>query len=284
VWDAITTFYGAIIETLESIFGWIYSALAFVIELIFSIPYVGRLLKWIWNIVLTALAAVSGLADAVLGTIGIRPEKKLRVCTIILNSDGGLSPSEVSIAVANYVAALQNTVKIYREEANIRVIDEGPFHYSSGFASDEKPDSGWVQVYSGQNPAGPADTQCDVPMASEDLGPDGSSFEFIASTQCFYGDGRRVIGYGAPVIVFGVRGISGGHNGCSFGPLADYVTVLRTDPGSMPHEIAHACNLIHNSGATNLMNPNVDHVTTGIHLEWWQVIALRSFSRHVTYF
>src|SRR5919108_1440793 len=48
-WDAVTTVVGAVVETVDSILSWVGSAAAFLVELVFAIPYVGRLLKWIWN-------------------------------------------------------------------------------------------------------------------------------------------------------------------------------------------------------------------------------------------
>jgi hypothetical protein len=59
-------------------------------------------------------------------------------------------------------------------------------------------------------------------------------------------NGRRFIGYGAPVIAFAVRSFKDGNEGCSLGPLQDYVTVDFSKPASvLAHELGHACGLLH---------------------------------------
>lgn len=82
LWDVVTTIVGAVIVTLESTLGWLPSLIAFVIEGILSIPVLGTLLRWIMNAATHVAFIVASLIDAGLGLIGIRPEKKIRVCTI----------------------------------------------------------------------------------------------------------------------------------------------------------------------------------------------------------
>jgi hypothetical protein len=269
------------VDTFESTVGWIFDGLALLLQLFLAIPFLGRFLRWVWNVILTIVWGAIALPDAALGVLGIRPEKKLRVCTIIVNSDAGVT--DLPGTVAAFVAALQNAIKIYHDEANVRIINVAPFGYTSGFADPKPATSDWVHIYDGQSPPGPLDTKCGGPALGEDLGTDGSEFEYVASTQCSFGDLRSVIGYGAPVIVFGVRSTGSDSVGCSLGPLGEYVTVLRSDPSSLPHEVGHACSLWHVYDPNNLMNPDVDNTVTGIHLFWWQVAVLRT-SRHVTYF
>jgi hypothetical protein len=40
VWDVVSTVINAIIETLESVLGWVLSGIAVLFELLFAIPYV----------------------------------------------------------------------------------------------------------------------------------------------------------------------------------------------------------------------------------------------------
>lgn len=275
VWDVVTTVVNAIIETLESILSWVLSALAFIIELIFSIPILGRILKWIWNIILTAFWGLVGLIDAALGVIGIRPEKKLRVCVIVLRDENGTAVAQTSNVVTN----LQAAIDIFRQEANVRIIPSAPFQYGSGFAGPEEADESWVHVNPGSSGPGVLDVDCGSGAAGEDLWVTGSEFEFLASTRCFYSNFRRVLGYGAPVIIFIVRSFSGGDIGCSLGPLTDYITILGRNPICIAHELGHSCNLWHVGGANNLMNAACGRTE----LSWWQVAILRN-SRHVTYF
>lgn len=178
------------------------------------------------------------------------------------------------------VPQLQAAIEIYRQEANVRIVPAGPFVYTSAFAADGQASVDWIHG-TGRGPSGSGvlDVSCDTPAAGEDLSSIGSNFEILASTACFYTNFRRVIGYGAPVVVFVIRTIRGSQLGCSLGPLSDYVVVEASNPICIAHELGHACNLWHVSDNDNLMNPSCGRRKLG----WWQVALVRA-SRHVTYF
>jgi hypothetical protein len=280
-WDAITTAIGAVLETVESVLTWVLSALAAVVNLIFAIPVIGRFLHWVWDVVLTAVWGVAGLVDAVLWFIGIRPEKKLRMCVILLtDSTSGQGNENVQQEKDLIVQKLNDAIGIYRNQANVRIIKSGPFQYESGFADATTADGSWVDVYNNPAAPGPLDVRCGSASLSDDLTQDGSGFEYIATTQCFYSNFRRLIGYGAPIIVFAIRSFNSSKKGCSDGPLTDYVTVLRGNPICIAHESGHACNLWHVDPDSNLMNANGCGKSD---LDWYQIMLLR-LSRHVTYF
>jgi hypothetical protein len=120
---------------------------------------------------------------------------------------------------------------------------------------------------------------CDAATLGEDATLAGSYFNVVASMRGFYGNWRRLVGYGAPVVIFFVRSFNGEHIGCSLGPLTDYVTVGHGNDRSTTHELGHACNLWHIDTDGNLMKPG----TSGTSMKWWQIAILRD-SRHVTYF
>ena len=83
VWEVVVTIVSVVITILEAVFGWLLSLAALLVELIFAIPYFGRILQWIWNvIVLNLVYLVVNLVDGFLYLIGVRPQKKLRICTI----------------------------------------------------------------------------------------------------------------------------------------------------------------------------------------------------------
>ncbi|MGH3133207.1 MAG: hypothetical protein ACRDNY_05630 [Gaiellaceae bacterium] len=276
VWDVVTTVVNVIIETLESILGWVLSFIAALIEIIFAIPILGRLIKWIWNVVLTAVWGLVGLVDAVFGLIGVRPEKKLRLCVVVIRDEKGVPVAQPSDVVPH----LQNAIDIFREEANVRVIPSAPFQYDSAFADDETATEDWVHVPDGQTGSELLDVDCGAGALGEDLWLTGTDAEILSMTQCFYGKWRRVVGYGAPIVVIVTREVGGPSRlGCSLGPLSDYVTIEGGNPICLAHELGHACNLWHVDGATNLMNS----ACGGTQLDWWQVLLLRD-SRHVTYF
>ncbi len=274
VWEVVVTAVSAVIETIESILTWVLSALAYVIEFFLSIPILGRILKWIWNVVLTLVWGIVGIVDAILGVLGILPEKKLRVCVILLRDEKGNPVANVS----DVVARLQDAIDIYHDQANVRIIPVGPFEYTSGFAGKEKADESWIHVNRGPGGAD-LDVSCEGTALGEDLVTTGTRFELLASNVCFYSNFRRLIGYGAPVIVFIVRSVKGSFLGCSVGPLSDYVTIEGSNPICIAHETGHACNLWHVDEDANLMNPSCGRRV----LHWWQVAILRD-SRHVTYF
>lgn len=297
VWDVITTVVNAIIVTIESIVGWLLDAIAFVVELIFEIPFIGRFIKWLWNLVTFIFWTLVSLGDALLGLIGIRPEKKLRICTIILRDESGNA-----VAATPYVVnLLQNAVDVLRREANIRLVRLSPFEYDSGFAGNETVTADWVQVDGGNSDGDTLDVSCNAAGFGADLGLSGTKFDFKASTKCFFGDFRRVIGYGAPITCFIIRTIPDGGTGCgAFGCglwITDYITV-RNQPcrGEGPqinrrvaaHELGHSGNLWHldaASNTTNLMAVPWDgnDPTTMTRLSTWQILLFRA-SKHVTYF
>ncbi len=277
--NVITTVVNVLIEILDSTVGWIVAVLGFIVELSFAIPILGRLLKWIWNAGLTGFWFVAplGLLDFLGSLVGVLPEKKMRVCTIILRDELG-DPVDTR---ENLVPQLQNVVDIYKREANIRVIPSAPFQFDSAFGDPEVATEDWVHVQGrGSNNPDVLDVPCDGGILTRDLGTAGGQFELIASTECFYSNGRRVIGYGAPIIVFIVRSVGSG-GGCSLGPLTDYVVVERgrgPDSGTIAHEIGHACNLLHADDPSNLMNPD----RSGNQLTRFQVAMVRA-SRHVSF-
>jgi hypothetical protein len=312
--DFFTTVIGAVIVVIESIFGWVLSALAFVLDMIFSIPFLGRILRWIWNalvfvlwtglgpiilgiigivafllggpvllvIVLLAFGAFGLLkvVDFLFALIGIRPEKKLRICTIILRDVNGVALE----TPANLVPELQQAIDTFRREASVRVVRLAPFEFDSGFAGPERATTDWVHVHP-RPTIGPAlNVRCEAAAGADDLGRTGGFFERVASTTCFYGNARRLLGYGAPVTIFVVQSVSGTDAGCSLGPLSDYVTVQATGRGlsTIAHELGHACNLWHVDSSTNLMFPG-GVTAMNPNLRPWQAAILRNSAR-VTYF
>lgn len=294
VWDVITTVVNAILVTIESILGWVLSAVAFLIELLEMIPVLGTLIRWIINGITYVVGLIGSAVDVVLGFIGIRPEKILRVCSVILLDERGNRMANT----ADVVAMLQLAADVYKRDANIRLVPLRAFKYSSGFAGAEAVDESWVQVDSNNSDTDLLDPPCDA--GGEWLLP-GSKFQFKVSTLCFFGAWRRVLGYGAPITVFIVRDIPDAL-GCGLG-IVDYVTVdgMASDPANsnysprtIGHEIGHECTLIHlcvDDGINNMMatggacNPASSTAPDRINpvMDDGQVLLVRA-SKHVTYF
>lgn len=197
-WDVVTTGLNAFLVTAESTLGWGLSAIAFVVELILAIPMIGTLIRWVLNGTTHIVFIAAGLIDAGLGLIGIRPEKKLRICTVILRDENGSAVVTVDFAKA----LLQLAVNVYKRDANVRIMPLGPFKYSTGFADAETVDDSWVIVDGGSSDSTLLDVPCD--LWADWLGT-GMGFQFKSSTLCFFGSWRRVVGYGAPVSCFIIR-------------------------------------------------------------------------------
>lgn len=122
VWDIVTTIVNAILVTIESALGWVLSALTFFVELIEMVPGLGAAVRWVLNIGSHVANIVASLPDALLGLIGVRPEKILRVCTVILRDEQGASGS-----VADAVTLLQMAADVYKRDANVRIVPSRPF-------------------------------------------------------------------------------------------------------------------------------------------------------------
>jgi len=291
-WDVVTTVVNAVLVTLESILGWVLSAVAFLVELLEAIPLLGTLIRWVLNFVTFLIWTIVSLVDAVLGLVGIRPEKILRVCTVILRDERGAPVATTAYAVD----LLQVAVNVFKRDANVRIVPLRPFKYATGFAGPETVTEDWITVERGQSDADTLDVPCNAAGAGAEWGLAGSKLQLKTSTQCFYGAWRRVLGYGAPVTCFIVRSVPGAF-GCALW-ITDYVTVANQTPPAggglinrrvLAHEAGHATNLWHldaTSNPTNLMgtpwSPAVPDLTQS-RLDWWQVLLVRA-SKHVSYF
>jgi hypothetical protein len=267
-----------VFETLESIFGWVVSAIGWVIEFVLSIPIIGRAVGWLLAIVQTLFWGWVGILDTIAGLLGIRPEKKLRVCTVILSDENG----QPTVAEASVLPWLQRAVDVYKEEANVRIIPVGPFQYASGFSGNRTVTDDWITVSTDRETARTLDLGGEGETAGSDLVEPGSTYNKLAMMHCYYGSWRKVVGYGSSITVIFIRSLEEGV-ARSLGPLTDYIVLggqQRLDATTVAHEIGHCCYLWHDGDAGNLMRGNSPRGTS---LDWWQTTVVRS-SRHVTYF
>ncbi len=290
VWDVVTTIVNAVLVTIESVLSPILNAIASLIQFLFAIPIVGRFLSWLWNIATAVVSAVVGAVDAVGGLIGIRPEKRLVL--LVLNQ---LDEQRQPIATdADLMASISRMIQVYRDEANIRVLPVRLFNYRTPFSDAQSASQDYVVTISQTGTPHRLDVSCGGANAASDLGFEGADFQNILTLSGFWTNWRRLIGYGAPVCAFSVRSFSGTSDGCSNGPLDDFVLVnfsgAAADVGLaanavigkssiLSHESGHACNLWH-VDPSNLMQGSDPRATS---LSTFQVVMLRA-SRHVTYF
>jgi hypothetical protein len=286
-WDVVTSIINVIVETLGSIVSVILNAIAFVVLAFFEIPYVGRFLSWVWNGILSIANFFAGLGDTILGWVGIRPEKRLYLLVINQQDERG-NPVATE---GDLIAGIATAIQVFRDQANVRVLPVKLFNYKTAASGNEQASDDYISNATSPSTADTLDVNCGSSDLADDIGVAGADFQNMLLTMGFWTGWRRLTGYGAPLCAFSVRSFSGTSDGCSLGPLTDYVMVNFAnasvpDTGGvfgkdsiLPHELGHACNLFH-VGAPNLMASSDPRA---INLDAWQIALLRA-SRHVAYF
>jgi hypothetical protein len=305
VFDAISAAVNAILTVVELLAGYALYPFVVLAGLIFAIPGIGQLLKSIVTFVTGALWTLASIPDVLLGIIGIQPEKRLRVCSIILVGSGPVVTMDFALrqlqAAANYL----------KEKANVRLICpfNGKVKFFTGFNDAEVVAADWV--FTGNKMSlgtTELDQGCDADGFVRDLGTAGTNFQWLRNTYCVsHASWRSLLGYGGPVTIFFVRSFREDATfGCCF-YLSDFVFVAPTAHSGQPpttvptpvaglvHELGHACGLPHidtldeytalGTGAgfqDNLMF-NIVPTTSTPKLYFWQIYRLR-MSSHVTFF
>jgi len=226
-WNLITTFVCLVWETIIIIT----AVVGIFIKAILSIPIVGAIIREIINVVTSVVLGIVGfIVEGLLcGILGICLSKKLRVCLIITSN--GKEPITTEAALQPIIDRL---VQIYKDEANVTV---------------------YVDVDGGGRVPN-VEPSCGADGWLEDLWLTGSQYENAASLHCREYSLPSVIGFGSPIYAFAVTNVIG-KNGCSLGPLTNYVVFeagnVCAGNTHLAHEIGHACNLAHTSDTTNLM-------------------------------
>jgi hypothetical protein len=219
-----------------------------------------------WNFLKDAANRVFGFVDFAASLLGLQLPKKIRIRVAILRTREG----QPLVAESTVDAALSLARDVLKREVNTKIVAVGQRLVIT--VEDNAPDSA-------------LDVGCDAEAWKEDLAEAGEYFRSHLASHLV----GSVTGYAAPITVFIVRDVAG-KQGCSLGPVADYVTVdvsglaLRGDdvgekrPRTLTHETGHACFLLHRSDPSNLMTPKAP----GLKLTRWQRAVFRN-SRHVTF-
>ncbi len=302
LWEAVITVVSAVLEVLASTIGLVLDLIGFVVKLFTLIPGIGRLIDLVLKAIGVAISFIAGLADRLLGLIGIRPEKKLRIVGLILKDESG---NQV-ISTSDAVDLLDAAAEILKREANIRLLRSAPFQFSTPFGERERPDEDWVKVVDVNQDATTLDLPCNDDGFTQNLGLAGVKLDALIATNTFFGTARRLLGLGGPLVCFFIRHIPDdkttdpcGAWGCCQ-VVTDYITIRSQPCGTsaarnwrvIAHEIGHTGLLTHRSvsdvgDADNLMavpyaSPPSRDTKVMAHLSPAQAVAVRT-SRFVTY-
>ncbi len=249
----------AIARAACEVVNFVLDAIAFVVELILSIPLIGGIIRTILNWVTEIVWRIAGIFDFLASLAGIRLRKKMYFGVVV----PPITPIATDADIQRQVDAV---VDFYDQTCNINMIFTGICH-----TNVSPPDDGLT-------------VRCDAGGFFDDWWLKGSYFEFASAT-CKYMDSfRRVIGLGAEIIVFIVQDVTPDNtNGCSFSSTHNWVVIeaLPTDSAFVAaHEIGHACWLSHAEDTANLMNsitPAANPTLTNLQ------IALVRWSKHCVY-
>jgi hypothetical protein len=245
MWTTITTLVCVVWTIIEVLL----TPIAWLAELILSIPIIGRLIDEFLNFVEEIFWRIVGLGDAFLGLLGIRPLKKIYMCIIILKDEAGNPTSDE----ATLQPAIDAAKQIYLDEANVLLIIDG------------------IHTVDSPSPTYALDVGCNVDAWGEDLWLTGSYFKATAAWHCALGGVSRLTGLRHQLVAFCVRNIPGTTAGCALGPINDYLTIEGRNPICLAHGTAHKLGLWHCCPGTDLANPTCG----GTQLEWWQVLIIR---------
>jgi hypothetical protein len=216
------------------------------------------------RIVVTVVMAVINVFDLLLGFFNW-PRKKLTLHIIVLST---LTDAQRKQVGTDLQASIDFAKRILSDRFNVKL---------RPYAAQ------YVEFFTGPVPAKALTPSC--------CGADLLGQEFVSSGE-FYA--QHLAGWVGipislrfPITVFIVDDVQC-KQGCSNGPLGDYIVVEHgglnnngePHPHSlMMHEMGHACSLWHSTGQSNIM---YKHSNRGDGSKWFQSNLLRS-SRHVTY-
>lgn len=216
---------------------------------------VKAVVRVIVRVVVTIIGAVLGIFDLLLGFIAW-PPKKLRLHIFILSDQNGavISPTDLK-------PSIEHAKKVLKDKFNVKLKTYGET---------------MIEIIEDPAPSAALNVKCDSGALKEEFGSAGEYF-----AKHLAGWNAIPISLTFPITAFVVKDIKG-KEGCSLGPLSDYITL--DPPGvksqnTLVHEIGHSCSLWHSGSKSNLMWPDDDR---GDGVKWFQKNLLRS-SRHVMY-
>jgi hypothetical protein len=254
---------------------WPLNAAAAPFDIAFSLPGLGRLVKWVLSVAQSLLHLLAGAVEYGLMKAGVFPYKRMTLGVVILRDEQGQALTEAETLVPHIQAAID----VLYDTARVKLIPVPPIVYDADQDGRSEASAEWVLTDPRPATKAMLDVHCNATAFSEDLWVTGALYQILTVRNFLYTNFRRLLGYGSAVICIVVRDIDR-HGGCSVGPLSDYVTLAHNVPYCLAHELGHACNLLHQPELVdNLMHP----VCGKTALTEWQIALLRA-SRHVTFF
>jgi hypothetical protein len=218
--------------------------------------FVKAVVRVVVRIVTAVIGLVLGIFDLLLGFL-TWPPKKVRLQIFILSNSAGalMNPADLTLSV-------DFARKTLKDRFNVKLLP-----YSKNM----------IEIIKEPAPAAALDVSCDWGALEDEFGEAGEYF------------GSHLAGWNAipisltfPITVFIVHDFKDSKEGCSLGPLSDYLTLsidgVKSE-NTLVHEIGHVCNLWHSGSKSNLMWPDDNR---GNDVKWFQKNLLRS-SRHVLY-
>ncbi len=260
-----------LIESLELLLDCVLGPVDLALETIYLVPILGPLLLYAMSVAAAIVWRALRLPLLALALVGVRPHRRLAVRAVVLTKDGG--PVADCEAVRQRLA---DASSILQRQAGVRLV---PVR----LAWDVRPPLPLVEVASAPQDERALMPSCNLTAVRDDFFVRGGSrwyrrFVLGDAWRCYFGGSRRLLGRGRPVYLFVVQQVKG-VEGCSLGPLADYVVVGASSSGTtMAHDIAHACGLWHVKSDANLMR----HILSKNGLTRLQV-AMLTTSEHVTF-
>lgn len=231
-----------------------------------------RAAKRVANIVKAAVRALvkvlvvevlQRIINIVLLPIGYLVTKKMRVNIVILHEPG--MPPLISTQDAE--ASFQRAVALYKDKFDVRLVGYGKPYIAA--LKEDAPHDALNPECSGSG------------IWEHEMGEAGS---FYASHLA--GWNVIPISFTYPITVFVVANVThhgASWQGCSFGPLTDYVVLTPTamnQDTTLAHEIGHACGLLDRDNPANFMKHTAPRGTA---VTGWQRFVVRT-SRHVNFY
>jgi len=274
-WTYVVSLVCLIWETVKAIVQVIGGIIAFILEMIYSIPFIGGVIKELVTGITDVFWRVVGAIGALVDVTGWYVAKRLQILVFILKDEKGTPVATHEVVISD----IQKMIDSYKDQANINVMRmEQPY-------SDNATDlNSWIIDLSVDESKGILDVDCGAGAIGEDLSIQGSKFNWLITKYGYYGNVRRTTGYGAPIFVFVVR-TTDSVTGCSLNILSDYVTIGKFPATgnffSIAHECGHSCGLADAGGLDNMMYNGPDDTYVKSQLTKVQEIWMRN-SRHVT--